>query len=218
MVGTGSYDNVDYVLLNNTYPNYKGAMTRVPRHNWSGSSSNKSNTWSNSTLNKTALNTNYMTYLGSEWTEMIALTTWKIGGNTYTNIYSSNNAKTAYESEIVNPAVTTTYKDEIGLIYVSDYYYAASPTYWSYMGYNSDATKDYRVAINDNWMYSGIYEWSITRSSAHSNLSFYLADTGGVYYTYVYSGVGVRPVFNLKSDVLWMRGDGSQLNPFRISL
>jgi len=200
-----------------SYANYKGALTTIPVYYWSGSRSNSSNTWSSSTLNTTALNTNYMTYLGSEWTEMIAETTWKVGGNTQANIYGSN-AKTAYESEIVNPAATTTYKDEIGLIYVSDYYYAASPTYWSYKAYNSDATKDYRAAINDNWMYSGISEWSITRRSDFTVHSFSVANPGYVSNGNVYeSNYGSRPVFNLKSSVTYSSGTGTKTDPFRIS-
>ncbi|MBE6140004.1 MAG: hypothetical protein E7172_00460 [Firmicutes bacterium] len=218
MLGTSTYANSDYKATN--YPNYKGAVTTVPQHYWSGSSSNKSNTWSSSTLNKTALNTNYMTYLGSEWTEMIELTTWKVGGNTATNIYSSN-AKTAYTSEIVSPAVSAEYEDEIGLMYVSDYMYAASPTYWSYSGWNgtvSQESTDYRAARNDNWMYSAVHELSITCRSDNTTNSFLAYNAGQVINGNIYDGFGVRPVFNLKSNVVWMGGDGSQNIPYRVGL
>ncbi|MBE6140607.1 MAG: hypothetical protein E7172_03630 [Firmicutes bacterium] len=206
------------------HADYKGALTRITAYHWSGSSTNESNIWSSSTLNTIALNTNYMTYLGSEWTEMIAETTWKVGGNTYENIVQKS-AKTAYRSEIVNPAVSTEYEDEIGLMYVSEYMYAASPTYWSKVGYNSsDATKDYRTAINNNWMHSGVLEWSITRLSNYSSNSINVNPSGVVYHGHVYvrgtatTGSGVRPVFNLKSNVTWIDGDGTKLSPYRVSL
>jgi len=160
-----------------------------------------------------------MTYLGSEWTEMIESTTWKVGGNTPANIYSSN-AKTAYTSEIVSPAGNTTYNDEIGLMYVSDYYYAASPTYWSYRGTSSNSATDYRAAINENWMYSGVNEWSITRRSGTTTNSFYVYSSGLVSDDNVYDdrNGGGRPVFNLKSNVVWIGGDGSQNSPYRVDI
>jgi len=216
MLGTSQASGNTYTASD--YANYKGELTTIQRYYWSGSSSNYSNTWSSSTLNTTALNTNYMTYLGSEWTEMIATTTWKVGGNTKSNIMETN-AKTAYTSEIVNTAENTEYEDEIGLMYVSEYMYAASPTYWSYSGYHgSDATADYRAAINENWMYSGVHEWSIARRSDYASGSFNVFYAGNVGDTNVYGHYGVRPVFNLKSNVVWMGGDGSQNSPFRISL
>jgi len=147
---------------------------------------------------------------------MIETTTWKVGGNTLTNIYSSN-AKTAYTNEIVSPAESTEYEDEIGLMYVSEYMYAASPTYWSYKGRDT-ATTDYRAAINENWMYSGINEWSITRASDTTTGSFYVYNEGYLNTGNVSENSGVRPVFNLKSNVAWMGGDGSQNLPYRVGI
>jgi len=214
MLGTAQSSGDTYAASGNA--NYKGELTTIQRYYWIGSS-NQSNTWSGSTLNKTALNTNYMTYLGSEWTEMIESTTWKAGGNTGENIMYSN-AKTAYTSEIVSPAASTEYEDEIGLMYVSEYMYAASPTYWSYSGYNSnDATADYRAAVNDNWMYSGVSEWTITRRPDGSATSFGVNVTGDVNGNNVANEYGVRPVFNLKSSVVWEGGDGSPSTPMRIA-
>ncbi len=43
-----------------------------------------------SLLNKTNLNTNFINNIGTEWANKIATTTWKVGGNTYSNIYSKN--------------------------------------------------------------------------------------------------------------------------------
>jgi len=213
MLGTGAS-----TVNKSSYANYKGALTTIPTYYWSGSCTTSSiTTWSESILNITALNTNYITYLGSEWTEMIANTTWKVGGNTRANIVETN-AKTAYTNEIVNPAESTEYDDEIGLMYLSDYYYAASPTYWSYKG-SDTAITDYRAAINENWMYSGVYEWLIARRSDYPTNSFYLYDTGDVSDGHVCNTYrGVRPVFNLKSSVVWEGGDGSTSTPMRIGI
>lgn len=60
----------------------------------------------------------------------IAESIWKVGGNTYDNVM--------YTAMIVSPAENTTYPAQIGLMYVSDYAYAANPTYWTYPGYSSN--------------------------------------------------------------------------------
>lgn len=52
-----------------------------------------------------------------------------------------------YQNEVKTPATSTTYDAKIGLMYISDYGYAANPKYWTYQEYNSsDATKDYSAA------------------------------------------------------------------------
>ena len=56
-------------------------------------------------LNKTNLNTNFITNVGTDWAAKIAETIWKVGGNTEANIQSQP-AKTAYQNEIVNPVTT----------------------------------------------------------------------------------------------------------------
>ncbi|MBE6140823.1 MAG: hypothetical protein E7172_04755 [Firmicutes bacterium] len=224
MLGSGTA-NGSLSMPSDFYPYYKASSPTIPLHYWSGSSSSTSNTWSSSTLNTTALNANYMTYLGSDWTEMIAETTWKVGGNTWANI-AETNAKTAYTREIVSPAESTTYEDEIGLMYVSDYYYAASPEYWGLMGTDfydcgpneSTCINDYREAINENWMYTGVSEWTITRVFDSQNSSYILWDLGYLDTIYVnVNSSGVRPVFYLKSAVKMVGGNGTKSDPYRVN-
>ncbi len=199
------------------YPNYKGSLSELPYYYWSGSISNLSNTWSASTLNTGVLNGTYLTVLGSEWSEKIATTEWKVGGNTGANIYEQN-APTAYQNEIVNPAEATTYSAKIGLMYVSDYMYGASPTYWTYVGNNSSGN-DYRLATNDNWMYMGYFDWTISRRSDSTDLAFLVSDIVGVSNSYVYNDYhGVRPTFYLESSVEFSNGSGTEQSPYRIQL
>ena len=122
-----------------------------------------------------------------------------MGGNTETNILNVN-APTAYQNEIVNPAESTTYSAKIGLMYVSDYMYGATPTYWTYVGYNSSGN-DYRAAINENWMHLGVYEWTISRYSGNTNGAFYVYDAGYVVCHFVGDADAVRPSFYLEFDV-----------------
>ena len=140
-----------------------GDQTKVIRAKSVGNQkwdTNGSNTWSSSSLN-TYLNGEYLTSLGT-LAEKIATTTWKVGGGSWANIGTSV-PKTAYQYEVGSSASSTTYDAKIGLMYVSDYYYGASPSAWTLMGYNSDAMKDYRAATSTNWLYLGSYEWTISR-------------------------------------------------------
>ena len=173
------------------------------------------NTWSSSSLN-TYLNGEYLTSLGT-LKNKIATTTWKVGGNTYANIKGVVPA-TAYQYEVGSSASSTTYGAKIGLMYITDYYYSASPSAWTLVGYNSsDATKDYRAATSTNWLYLGSYEWTISRDSGYKNLVFIVYSAGFVNnYNVTYSNV-VRPSFNLLSSTTYVSGSGSMSDPVRVN-
>jgi len=103
-------------------------------------------------------------------------------------------------------------------MYVTDYYYSASPSAWTLVGYNeSDATKDYRVAKTTNWLYLGSAEWTISRISDYSDNAFVVYYYGDVYYDDVSYDRGVRPSFNLESSVNYVSGSGSMSDPVRVN-
>ncbi len=196
-----------------------GAQTKVIRaksvgnQKWDTSSSNK---WSSSSLN-TYLNGTYLTSLGT-LKNKIATTTWKVGGGTPANI-SEVVPATAYKNEVGSSASRTIVNKKIGLMYVTDYYYSASPSAWTLVGYNSsDTTKDYRVAKTINWLYLGSYEWTI---SCHSGTSYSAFGVGNLGYVSGYFDVStssaVRPTFNLESSVKYVSGSGSMSDPVRVN-
>ena len=174
------------------------------------------NTWSESNLNKVNLNTNFVNNIGSTWSDKIATTTWKVGGGSWANIGTSV-PKTAYQYEVGSSASTTTYDAKIGLMYVTDYYYSASPSAWTLVGYNgSDATKDYRAAKTTNWLYLGSDEWTISRNSDTTSTAFCVNSTGFVSLDSVTISYAVRPSFNLESSTTYVSGSGSMSDPVRI--
>ena len=194
-----------------------GDQTKVIRakstgnQNWHTSSSN---TWSTSSLN-TYLNGEYLTSLGT-LADKIATTTWKVGGGSWSNIGTSV-PKTAYQYEVGSNASSTTYDAKIGLMYVTDYYYSASPSAWTLVGYNgSDATKDYRAAKTTNWLYLGSDEWTISRNSDTTSTAFCVNSTGFVSLDSVTISYAVRPSFNLESSTTYVSGSGSMSDPVRV--
>ena len=174
------------------------------------------NTWSASKLNTVNLNTNFTTNIGTAWANKIATTTWKVGGGTYANL-SDAVPKTAYQYEVGSSASTTTYDAKIGLMYVSDYYYSASPSAWTLVGYNSDYTKSYASAKGENWLYGGGWDWTISRNSVGSDRAFYVNLDGYVGVSIVDDGLGVRPSFSLLSSTTYVSGSGSMSDPVRIN-
>ena len=185
----------------------------VGNQNWN---TNGSNTWSSSSLN-TYLNGEYLTSLGT-LADKIATTTWKVGGGSSANIQTSIPA-TAYKYEVGSSASSTTHDAKIGLMYVTDYYYSASPSAWTLVGYNSsDATKDYRAAKTTNWLFLGSTEWTISRISDGTFSAFGVDSTGLVldYYVSTYS-YAARPSFNLLPSTTYVSGSGSMSDPVRVN-
>ena len=173
------------------------------------------NTWSSSSLNA-YLNGTYLTSLGTI-AEKIATTTWKVGGGSGSNISASVPA-TAYKNEVGSSASTTIIDKKIGLMYVSDYGFAASPSAWTKILGDYDGTDANGTSIKTiNWMYMGYNEWTISRHSDNTNSAFFVNSTGNVLGSNVRSDNGVRPSFNLDSTVTYVSGDGTKSNPIRIN-
>ena len=183
---------------------------RIGYNYWSGSISNDNNTWSSSTLNTDILNGTYLNTLGSEWTSKIATTSWKVGR---TSSSTTNTVKQYYTTELGSSSSSTIYNAKIGLMYVSEYGYAASPENWNTTlnNYANDTNR------NNNWMYMGAYEWTISRNSASTSGAFHVLDYGDVYGYGVNNNDGVRPSFSLESDVVLSGGSGSSADPYRIA-
>ena len=169
------------------------------------------NKWKYSDFNKINLNTNYLNNIGTTWSNMIENTTWKVSGHTTYAV----TPKAMYTVEITN--ATKTYGPEngtskIGLMYVSDYGFAAAPSAWT-----SNMSDYYSSAITSvNWMYMSYNEWTITPDSLYGFNVFY-ASSRGLYSDRTYFEYGARPVLYLKSSVAYAGGSGTQSDPIIIN-
>ena len=214
MLGT---DGRDYVgTYSSVISYYKGSMdtSTIAAYKWNNDtsvSSAGSNNWTTSEFNKINLNTNYWNYLGPTWQNLIAETTWHLGGMTS----SSNTAKAFYDGERntagygSNP---TTYTDKIGLMYPSDYGYAASPDAWATNLYDYENS----TITANNWLYMGLDEWTITPYSSTSSFVFFVYNHGYLNSSLAYSGYSARPVFYLESNVQLEGGTGTSSDPYTL--
>ena len=227
MLGTDSRDYYgNYASSASAYTYYKGSMdTRtIAGYRWNydtSVSSSGSNNWTTSELNKINLNTNYITYLGNSWSDMIEDATWYLGGMTST----INTAKSFYTGERNNAGYgsnPTTYGPEnangsstkIGLMYPSDYGYAASSDAWATNLYYYNSS----TITQNNWLYMGLYEWTMVPHSSYSSNVFNLYYYGSLYANCADDVYSVRPVFYLKSNISYGEGNGTKDSPFRIAV
>ena len=172
------------------------------------------NTWSSSSLNA-YLNGTYLTSLGTI-AEKIATTTWKVGGGSGSNI-SASVPKTAYKNEVGSSASTTIIDKKIGLMYVSDYGFAASPSAWTKTLGDYDGTDANGTSIKTiNWMYMGYNDWTISCVFNDTILVFDVRSNGVVNSGDASYTREVRPSFNLESSVKYVSGSGSMSDPVRI--
>ena len=131
----------------------------------------------------------------------------------------SNPAKAFYDGERNNAGYgsnPTTYTDEIGLMYPSDYGYAARPNAWTANLYDYK----YPAITSNNWLYMGAVEWTITPNSSLSYTVFLVSSGGSL--SNGSNGVNrryaARPVFYLESNVELSGGTGTSSDPYRLAV
>ena len=171
--------------------------------------SGNSNTWSSSDIRNT-LNSTFLGTISSTWQNKIVTHAYKVGGM---SIDRTNTTKQYYNTEVGSSSSNTTDSMKIGLMYVSDYGFAASNNYWTTTLYHYDGG-----AQNNNWMYMGDYEWTISRSSDGSSSAFSVSSAGYVGGdARVFVSFAVRPVFYLTSSTTYVSGSGTSSDPIRIN-
>ena len=217
------------------------SRTSAATYRWDYNGSAYSNEWASASLKQWLNNetlksgsasnyptTKFLSNYTSSWTNKIAPSTWYVRGFTG----STKNTKAIYTDEIANVKngvngyttnqqgnSATLTNTKVGLMYISDYMYAASPTYWNYPGFSlSGSSYDYRAARTYNWLSSNIITWTGSPSSNTANNVWYVNIDGSLFGSAVTIGYAVRPVFSLSSnveiDTTATSADGSASHPY----
>lgn len=145
---------------------------------------------------------------------------WFLGGSDSSDITSDEMYKRERNGKVQGINATSTKEvgadSPIGLIYASDYGYAASSSCTSNLcDYNTPGCAD------NNWLKSNRYEYTITQRLGSYIHVWGILNTGDLY---IYGDVAgtpyydVRPVLYLKSDVYYLSGEGTQEKPYIISI
>ena len=170
--------------------------------------------WTTSELNTTNLNTNYWNYLGASWQNLIAETTWYLGGSRVNNNNNNNTVKGIYEMER-NNSNTANYNAKIGLMYLSDFGYASNPNGWT-VAYAASS----HPYATDNWMFMGLDEWTLTVSLSiyYNPFVIKVSNDGYVDGDDTNIGASARPVFYLNSNVEYNGGTGLSSDPYTLAV
>ncbi len=191
-------------------------------HYWSGSKSNSSNNWKESTLNTETLNTEYWSKI-SDYHQYIETAKWYLGGGSWDGLVNEYYKNERGGSYIVN---------NIGLLYTSDYGYATSgneeksrdnclghtlrlwhdefsPCNQSNYLYNSNEEKWLINQSGTNAAYLISYEMKLSQQTTIGGIN---AMNVNLHPLYVY------PTFYLKTNVQYASGNGSKNNPYRIMI
>ena len=176
--------------------------TSYGQYSWDNSSQLGSNVWETSSLNS-ILNYSFLT---DDLKPYVTTVDWKVGG-----INSSGTSKEIYIKEITNSAKTV--NEKVGLMYVSDYYYAVSPEYWEV-----DRYKYANKFVSEDWLFKK-WQWTITPFTATEVDAFYIGTDGiaGAADNYVSTEYDVYPTFYINSSINYSSGDGTKTNPIRIT-
>ena len=179
------------------------------------------NDWTTASLQE-ELNTTYLNSIQSPYKEMISNAKWNLGG---TANYKTALASDWYSYERGTTVYTgrpTEWIGSIGLMYPSDYGYATSGG--STTNRASCLAKElfnwsdssYSDCKNNDWLYSGTYQWTLTPRSDNSRSVFPVSSN--VFYFAAGTSLAVSPALYLSSNVRISGGDGSENSPFELSL
>ena len=180
------------------------------------------NDWSRASLQE-ELNTTYLNSITSPYKEMISNAKWNLGGSsTYNDVTTSMFYERERGTDVYSKRPTE-WTGQIGLMYPSDYGYATSGG--SITDRASCLAKElyYWYSVSDcydnNWLYSGTYQWTLTPPSAYSYYVFCVYSTGDVYsHRTAYNHIAVSPALYLSSNVRISGGTGSSSDPYQLSL
>ncbi len=169
------------------------------------------NDWVNASLN-TYLNNDFYNTIPASYQNMIVDTTWNLGGSSTSRITAKEFLTAEKSNTSYNNSYATTTIENIGLMYPSDYGYAAYSTAWTTDLFDYETNN---IPAN-NWMFSGTFEWTITHHSSFSYHVWRLLNDGFVNSIDARDGYAVRPVLSLESTTKIFSGTGSSADPFTV--
>ena len=181
------------------------------------------NDWVKPATLNTELNTTYLNNLSPTAQSMIGNTKYYLGG--YSNSSIQKDIMYQYERKTQNTTSNEFYcgsnpnnwVGKLGLMYASDYGYAASDECTQTLYKYDNAT-----CKNNNWLYNiKVNEWILLHDAGASRHAFYVYSGGLVGdYSSVVSNVqfAVRPVLYLKPDVKITGGHGTSTDPYVIGI
>ena len=209
--GTGNIENRIKLIKDQSIGNNYWNTTQV-------ASTSTYNNWTGATLMKYLNGTYYNSLTNNGAIDMVDDAKYYLGG--YTNTNMTKDVMYQYERKISGSGTyyyssnPNSWTGKIGLMYASDYGYAASDECTQNLSSYNNTT-----CTSNNWLYNiKVGEWILPQVGGNN---------GNVFYVHSYSNVSnctvnnnslaSRPVLYLKPEVMIESGDGTSSNPYKLS-
>ena len=209
--GTGNIENRIKIIKDQSIGNNYWNTTQV-------ASTSTYNNWTGATLMKYLNATYYNSLTNNGAIDMVDDAKYYLGG--YTNTNMTKDVMYQYERKISGSGTyyyssnPNSWTGKIGLMYASDYGYAASDECTQNLSSYNNTT-----CTSNNWLYNiKVGEWILPQVGGNN---------GNVFYVHSYSNVSnctvnnnslaSRPVLYLKPEVMIESGDGTSSNPYKLS-
>ena len=164
--------------------------------------------------------------LTEEAKTMISDAVWNLGGASSYSSSSNGLASHWYSYERgtkVYSGRPTEWTGKIGLMYPSDYGYATSggsttdrEACLNKELYNWNSSSE---CYNNDWLYnSSNTQWTLTPDAYTSSYASFVNSNGHMYSTSTSASYGVSPALYLNSNIKITSGEGTESNPFNLSL
>ena len=209
---SGSYSNIWATITSGNYSNSLTSGSQLMKLLnsgawWNGTSGSYYNN------NTTATSINFTNYkLSDKAKSYITTSRYYLGG--YNNNPPITNEMYGYERGTLryNTDRPLFWEGIVGLMYPSDYGYAAGNTCVT----GTKLYDYYGGCMNKDWLYiSNTYQWLMPPYSGNSYFAFYVNSSGYVNYGYYVSNASsARPVFYLTSSASISDGEGTLNNPY----
>ena len=203
--GTGKIENRIKIIKDQSIGNYKWDTGDL-------------NDWARPATLNTELNTTYLNNLSPTAQSMIGNTKYYLGG--YSKSTIQKDVMYQYERKIngstyYNGSNPNSWVGKLGLMYASDYGYAASDECTQTLSNYKDTT-----CKNNNWLFKSNNEWILPQNASDSGGVFYFYSGGGVSCNYRAGGwqFAVRPGLYLKSSVQIIGGSGTSTDPYVVGI
>ena len=131
---------------------------------------------------------------------------------TSSQIYERERGSSVYGLNDVSTVSAGLSETPIGLMYLSDYGYGAPSSCIMNLADYSNLN-----CSSKDWLKSNGQEWIIAHDTDNPNILVVISDSGYAYGPSAISGRSVRPTLYLKSNVYYVSGVGTQVDPYIIS-
>ena len=160
------------------------------------------------------------TSLNAEAQSLIDNALWYLGGGNTTDLYADDYYTMERGTAVADSSYPTRWTGKVGIMYPSDYAYAADLSVCKNTGkyyFDTYSGEEVPECTGTDWLFNSDHQWLMSPISVVSSVTFYVDSFGYIDGSSLYVW-GVRPLAVLKSNVIKTGGSGASGDPYRLAL